>query len=351
MKNKNLIKLILVSAILLIPIIANASSQAGVLFLLIEPDSRANGMAEAFVAKADDAYAGWWNPGAMAFNRKNQIGAMHVNWFEDAGIEDIYYEYLGWNSYFEGIGNLGFHIVFLTYGKMERTDEENNSLGTFSSFELAPTITYASELTDNIGLGVNFKFIYSDLAPEGTGNTEEQTHGTGMSFAFDFGYKHKNIFNVDRLDFGATLQNVGPDITYINDEQSDPLPMNLRTGLSYRPIEDDFNLLTVNADMSKILANDDFILSRLVTAWTDDPSDQEIEEIIFSTGVEYVYIDMISLRGGYYYDKGGSITGPSFGAGLKYTFNEKYLVSFDFAMKQAGELTDYNKTFSLSLDF
>ncbi len=351
MKNKNLIKLILVSAILLIPILSNASSEAGVLFLLIEPDSRANGMAEAYVAKADDAYSGWWNPGAMAFNRKNQIGVMHVSWFEDANIDDVYYEYAGYNGYLEGIGNLGFHVVFMTFGKMERTDAENNYLGSFTSYELAPTFTYASQINDNIGLGVNFKFILSDLAPKGTGNTEESTHGRGISFAFDFGYKHKNIFNYDRLDFGVTLQNIGPDITYIDDEQSDPLPMNLRAGFSYRPLDDQFNRFTVNADMSKLLANDDFVLSRLVTAWKDDPFQQELESTIFSIGGEYVYLDMISLRGGYYYDKAGSMEGPSFGAGLKYSFNDKYIGSFDFAMKQAGELTHYNKTFSLSVDF
>jgi long-subunit fatty acid transport protein len=73
--------------------------------------------------------------------------------------------------------------------------------------------------------------------------------------------------------------------------------------------------------------------------------------MIFGVGMEYVYIDMISLRGGYYYDKGGSMIGPSFGAGLKYKFNNKYLLFFDFAMKQGGDLVDYNKTFSLGLEF
>jgi len=352
MKKKNLVKLLLVSAILLVPLFANATSTAGTLFLLIEPNSRANGMADAYVAKADDAFSGWWNPGAMAFNRKNQIGAMHVNWFQDAGISDIFYEYLGWNNYYEGIGNLGFHVIYLTYGKMDRTDEDNNDLGTFNSYEVAPTITYATQVAEKIGVGVNFKFILSDLAPEGTGNTEVDTKGRGISFAFDLGIKWKDIFNLNRLDWGLNIQNIGPDITYINEDQGDPLPLNFRTGLSYRPIDDSYNLFTINADMAKILANDDeLVITRLVTAWYDDPSDQEIEEIIFTTGMEYVYIDMISLRGGYFYDKGGSLTGPSFGAGLKYTFNEKYLVSFDFAMKQAGELTDYNKTFSIGLDF
>ncbi|MBN2829539.1 MAG: PorV/PorQ family protein [Candidatus Cloacimonetes bacterium] len=349
MKNKNLVKLLLIMAIAIIPMFAHATSQAGVLFLLIEPGSRANGMAEAYVAKADDPYSGWWNPGAMAFNRKNQIGAMHVNWFQDAGIDDLFYEYLGWNNYYEGIGNLGFHIIYLTYGKMDRTSEDGENLGTFNSYEVAPTFSYATEISPNIGVGVNFKVVLSDLAPEGTGHTD--TRGRGMSFAFDLGMKYKNIFSVNRLDWGVNLQNIGPDITYVDDEQSDPLPMNLRTGLSYRPLDDQYNLFTINADMSKILANDDFVLARLGTAWVDDPSDQEIDETIFSVGMEYVYIDMISLRGGYYYDKLGSVIGPSFGAGLKYKFNNKYLVFFDFAMKQAGELTSYNKTFSLGLEF
>ncbi len=386
MKN---IKVIVITLVVMLGIVIpqglDAVSEAGVIFLLIEPGSRPGGMGHAYVAQVDDGFAGYWNPGAMAFNRKTQFAGMHTNWLGEV-FDDIYIEYLGWNQYFDDIGNIGAHVVFLTYGKQDRMDEHGNYLGEFSSYELAVATSYANQVTERLGLGMTFKFILSDLAPEGTGATEEGVKGRGISYAFDFGVKTKGVdigqvivapyngliaaYNgiaaltgigkghysrlslpIEKLDFGLNLQNVGPNIVYIDDAQSDPLPMNWRMGFSYRLMESEFNKLTINADMNKLLANDDPFYQRIITAWYDDPLEQEIESTIFNIGAEYTYFNLLSLRGGYIYDKAGDIIGPSFGAGIQYTFGQRYQVSFDFAMQQGGELVDYNNTFSLGLDF
>ncbi len=354
-KSNVITRLICLTLLLVSPVLMFAVSEAAVIFLLIEPGSRPGGMGQAYVAQVDDGLSGYWNPGAMAFNRKTQFSLMHSNWLGDVdGIDDMYIEYLGWNQYFEDLsGNLGFHVIYLTYGKQERTSENNDALGTFTSYELALATSYAYQYSENLGLGMTFKFILSDLAPEGTGQSESGVKGRGISYAFDFGLKKKN-FLMNKLDLGFNLQNVGPNITFINEEQSDPLPMNFRMGLSYRLLESEFSTFTVNSDMNKLLANDDFVLKRLVTAWYDDGglfSKEEIESTIFNVGAEYTYWSLLSLRGGYIYDKAGSITGPSFGAGIQYTFANKYKASFDFAMQQGGELVDYNKTFSVGLEF
>src|SRR5690554_4690551 len=135
MKNiKTLIITLIVLSGILLPQALNAVSEAGVIFLLIEPGSRAGGMGHAYVAQVDDAFAGYWNPGAMAFNRKVQFAGMHTNWLADV-FDDIYIEYLGWNQYFEDIGNIGAHAIFLTYGKQDRMSEDGQYLGEFSSWE------------------------------------------------------------------------------------------------------------------------------------------------------------------------------------------------------------------------
>ena len=74
MKTKLL--LLTLVAVLLIPVAANAISEAAVIFLLIEPGSRAGAMGQAYVAQADDGFASYWNPGALAFNRKSQVASM-----------------------------------------------------------------------------------------------------------------------------------------------------------------------------------------------------------------------------------------------------------------------------------
>jgi hypothetical protein len=372
--------------------------------MLVEPSARAGGMGKAFVAQADDGFANYWNPGALAFNRNTQLAAMHTNWFGDVnGIDDMYLEYLSWNAYYEDIGNIGAHVLYMTYGEQEQRDFQGELLGMFSSWDIAVAVSYANQVRPSIGVGATFKFCYSYLAPEETGTTGDAGQkGDGMSWCFDFGLKSRGIdagqvavspyngaiamYNgvsslvgggqaeysdfsipIPRLDYGINIQNLGPDITYINKDQADPMPLNFRMGFSYRLLgpEDGtpqevtaekastrvMNRMTLNADMNKVLANDDNPVVRLVSAWTDDPSDQEMDEIIFNLGTEYVYYDLIALRGGYYYDKAGEMTGPCFGVGIKYTFDNTYDLGVDFAMVEGGELTDYNKLFSFTLNF
>jgi len=395
MKSKIIILALI--TIMLIPIAANAVSEAAVMFLLIEPSARTGGMGQAYVAQTDDAFAGYWNTGAMAFNRKKQIGSMFSNWFGKL-FSDMYYFHLAGNNYYEDLGNVGFAATYMTFGKQDHLDEDGNLLSTFESYDLSAAVTYGYQTSQNTGVGLAFKFILSDLAPEGTGSSEVGIKGRGMSYAFDLGVKHKtvdfgqilvspyngvlSIYNgiaslggfqkaglseysilVDKLDFGLNLQNIGPNITYINESQSDPLPMNFRMGFSYRALESKYNKLCINADMNKMLANGDPIYKRILTSWTDDFKDGdfasiadfnnsiEIREIIWGFGAEYIYLDLLSLRSGYILDRAGEIKGFSFGAGVHYTFNKQYLLNIDFAFQPGGDLQDYNQTFSLKVEF
>lgn len=331
---------------------AGSVSQEAVVWMLITPGSRSGGMGEAFVAQTDDSYATYWNQGAMAFNRKTQIAGMHTNWLQGSGVNDIYAEFLSWNNYYPEIGNIGFNIHFMNLGTQEQTDEDGNELGTFSSYALAASFVYGYQVSESWGVGTSFKFIYDKLAENGTGNTETDTKGVGKTFAFDLSAKCKNILYgisdnndfIGDLAWGINIQNIGPNISYVDNAQSDPLPMNVRTGLSYHALNDEFSNLFVNFDVNKVFANDDSVFERFI-------SDIDDNNYIYNFGTEYTYIDLISLRLGYVYDEAGSIQGTSFGTGIKYVFNEEYKVSADFALQPAGDLTDYNKTFSLSLEF
>jgi hypothetical protein len=401
------ILMITLAALIFIHVTINAISEGAVLYLLIEPGSRANAMAQAYVAQADDAFAGYWNPGAMAFNRKNQFSTQYSNWWGEV-FNDIYFFYLAGNTYMEDVGNLGINATYMAYGTQERTDGETGDvLGTFSSYDVNLAFSYGYQSSPKTGLGVTFKFIYSDLADEGTGDTEADVNGQGIAYAFDLGVKHIGVdfgqlmvspyngalylYNnladligtgkakysdfslpVDKLDFGLNFQNIGPNITYINESQADPLPMNWRMGFSYRVMEEKYSNLRINADMNKLLANNDPLYKRLFTAWTDDfnirtddagnkiddfssinnfINSVEIREIIWGIGAEYVYLDLLSLRGGYFADRMGEITGFSFGFGVHYLLNKSYLVGVDYAFQPGGALQDYNQTLSLKVEF
>ena len=395
MKSKVIILTLIL--ILIIPIAANAVSEAAVIFLLIEPSARTGAMGQAYVAQTDDAFAGYWNTGAMAFNRKKQFGSMFSNWFGQI-FSDMYYFHLAGNTYVEDLGNVGFNATYMTYGKMDQMDEDGMLLSTFESYDLSIATTYGYQISQKTGVGLAFKFIISDLAPEDASTGHTDTKGRGMSYAFDLGLQHKGVdfgqilvspyngalslyngiaqiggFNkaklsdysilVEKLDFGLNFQNIGPDITYIDESQSDPLPMNLRMGFSYRMLESKYSKFCINADMNKLLANRDPLYQRIFTTWTDDFKDGdfdslsdfnnsiEIKEIIWGVGGEYTYLDLLSLRSGYILDRAGDLKGFSFGAGFHYTFNKVYLVNIDYAFQPGGGLQEYNQTLSLKLEF
>jgi hypothetical protein len=344
--------LVILALLLLIPSLVFAVSEAAVIFLLIEPSSRSGAMGQAHVAQVDDAFAGYWNTGAMAFNRSTQIAFMHTNWFGEV-FTDIYYEYLAANMYFEDTGNLGLSFVYATYGKQQMIDEDGNYIKEFSSWDFSPALTYGYQVSKNIGVGGAFKYIHSDLAPEGTGQTETNTKGQGKSFAFDFGYLQKDILPIipmGRLDFGFNIQNFGPNITYINEEQSDPLPLNFRMGFSWKVFDQELSRLTLNADMNKLLANRNHEwYTRIIRDWYDQSLNDEWEEVILGAGAEYTYLNLLSLRGGYLLDRTGSIEGFSFGGGVFYNYEDHFRIDVDFAMQPGGDLQDYNKTFSLKV--
>ncbi len=335
-----------------------AVSNGAALFSLIEPSSRAGALGHAYVAQVDDGFATYWNTGAMAFNRKMQFAAMHTNWLEGI-FEDIYLEYLSFNTFVQDVGNVGISITFMNYGEQDRVDEFGVGDGTFRSWDFLLAGNYGYQFSPTFGVGTTFKLIYSNLADEGQADTEAGQKGSSFSYAFDFGLLKKDMsFGIDgleileRMDFGLNLQNVGPNMSYINEEQADPLAMNWRMGLSTRIWETEYNKVTINTDMNKELENEDFVLLRLITAWFDDEAKEEFESTIFNVGGEYTYYDLIAIRGGYIYDKAGDIIGPSFGFGVMYSIQDLYDIRFDFAAQQAGGLMDdFNKTYSLSFEF
>jgi hypothetical protein len=320
-----------------------AISQGSLLFLTFEPGGRANGMGRAYSAVADDAYAMWWNPGATAFNRKGQLAFNHIPWLQGSGLNDMFYEYLGWNQYFEDIGNLNAHIVLLDAGTQEQTDSSGGPLGNFHSFDIAGALGYSYEVIPaKLGVGANFKLIYSYLAPA-TGFTDSE--GKAFSFGFDLGAKYLDLGGLPGLDMSLVIQNMGPNVTFVDQEQADPPPMTVRVGAAYTVMDNPFNKLILSAEASKMLANDDAFLERFATGW------KYMDETIYGVGAEYTYLQLIALRGGYFSDEAGSITGPSFGAGFNYAFSNRYKLSLDFSMVPGGVLADFNKVFSIGFEY
>jgi len=312
-----------------------AVSEAAVLFLLISPGARASGMGNSFVATADDATASFWNPAGLAFQTGREVTFMHAKWLPQL-VDDMSYEFFAYKQYVESLGGtLGGNITFLNLGEQVFTKDDPTPLGTFRSWDLSVCVDYATKLNKNLGLGVGMKYIRSNLAPMGQG--AEQGKGIGDAFAVDLGVLYYFGF-LKGLRFGAALSNLGPKITYIDADQADPLPTNLRVGLGYDIINSEFNRLSTVIQTNKLLVvrhkdeKPQPFYQAFFTAWTDESLSEQAYKLISSIGLEYAYSNMIFIRTGYYYDEEGKVKYPTFGAGLQY-FNYR----FDFAYVAADQ--------------
>ncbi len=224
-------------------------SEAGAIFLLIAPGARAGGMGEAQVAIADDAYASYWNPAGLGFLKGSEFGFMHVNWLPNLA-DDIYYEFFAGRHHIPMLGTVGGHLIFLNLGEQIRTDEENNQLGTFTSYMMAVTGSYSTLLSHKSSIGLNAKVSYQHLAEIGAG--AEKGKGTSIDFGFDIGYLNKSFLS-DRLTLGLVVSNIGPKVDFIDPAQGDPQPTNLTLGLNFKLIDTEFNKINIVYDLNKML--------------------------------------------------------------------------------------------------
>jgi len=227
---------------------ALAQSEAGAVWLLINPGARPSGMGEAGVGIADDAYASYWNPAGLGFLRGREAALTHANWLPNLA-SDIYFEFLGYRQYVKDVGTLGGNIVLVNLGEQTRTNEYGINLGTFNSFMLAVTGSYGTALTRRSSLGVSVKMVHQHLTDQGAG--AEIGKGYSTNFCFDVGYL-KHQFLTKNLTLGATIANIGPKIAFIDVSQADPMPTNLKCGLAYT-IDGEYNKLTIAYDVNKLL--------------------------------------------------------------------------------------------------
>ncbi|MFQ5825249.1 MAG: PorV/PorQ family protein [bacterium] len=318
-----------------------AVSEAAVLFLLISPNARAGGMGEAFVGIADDVSAIYWNPAGLAFQEGKQFTSMYSKWLPQFNLDDLYYLFGAYRQSIEGLGTIGGNVTYINLGEQTITDETGpEPLGTFNSNEWAITFSYATLFSENLGIGLNVRFIRSNLSKVGAG--AEKGDGQANAFAVDIGVLKKN-FLINKLNFGVNIANIGPKITFVDASQADPLPTNFRAGFAYRLLDHEYNRITLVFDVNKLLVNknedgtSDSVFKAFLTSWDNN-------DYILNFGGEYWYANLIALRAGYNYDPSGKSEYLTIGAGLRYS-----IYQFDFGYISAGEGHPLSDTMRFSL--
>jgi hypothetical protein len=319
---------ILVAGVLALGFLASsvplqAQSESTAPFLLISPGARAGGMGEVGVANVDDATATYWNPAALTKLKRRHFSMMHSNWLPQFNLSDLYYDFAAYTHHFEDIGTFGLSATYLNLGEQEITDETGQVTGTFSSNNLAVGGSYGMTLNETMALGFTLKYIYMNLAPIGT--SAEQGDGQAGTIAADFGYLWTPKA-ASRMTFGAALSNMGPKLTFIDSDQADPLPMNIKFGITYLLLNGEHNKLSFSNEINKELVvrqdngDSDAFYKAIFNSWIHKNS-RSLNRMNFRQGLEYWYNDIFAIRAGYFHE-GERIGGRqffTFGSGLYFS--------------------------------
>ncbi len=306
-------------------------------FLSISQGTRASGMGSAFVAVADDPSAIFWNPAGIAKIKGVGVLFERTDW-----IADISYNFVAATYNLGNYGAIGVSFISSDMNEMNVTTiEEPDGTGeTFKATDMAISIAYAINLTDNFAIGFNPKFIQQSL-----------WRMSASAFAVDMGVQYitpfdgivlamsiSNFGTKMKLDGNSALVLHDPDPNstgnndmipaYLQTEEWE-LPLNFRVGLSYQPIKTDMHTVTIAFDAAH-------------------PSDN-YESV--NIGGEYAFNNMFFIRGGYkslfLEDSEESYT---FGAGIQQLLIGNLGLKIDYSYGDFGRLNNVQK-FSVIVSF
>lgn len=360
-------------------------------FLLVAADARAAGMADNGVATSADAFSQQWNPAKYAFAiDKAGFSISYTPYLTDL-VNDIslgqlnYYNRLNERSAFAG------SFRFFGLGNIELRENSEDIPRIVSPSEFAFDGSYSLKLSEKFSMAVAARYMNSNLkVASDTGDAS-----SASSFAIDvagFFQSEEIAFNEfnGRWRAGFNIQNLGPKISYDNTEfSSNFLPANLKAGAGFDFILDDYNKVAVNVEFAKLLvptpqvysnngvyygvdmngdgkvdstdntlADDEYRsigwFQGATQSFTDAPGgfSEELKEVTYSVGAEYLYQDSFAMRMGYFHESPdkGARQFFSLGAGFKYNV-VKVDVSYLFSTSKVKNPLENTLRFSLTFNF
>ncbi len=364
--------------VLLMAIKANGQDRiitTGVPFLLITPDARAAGMGELGVATSPDSYAQQWNPAKYAFSENNSgIGLSYTPYLRQL-VDDIF---LGSLTYFNKINERSAwasSLKYFSYGNVQFNDLMSGTIidqGSKRPNEITLDLSYSLKLSESFAMSVAGRFLRSDLKVH-TDMDATSANSLGVDIS---GFYQSSTFDMGNLNGlirgGFNISNIGPRLKYDEGGQMDFIPTNLRLGSGLDIIFDASNVLGVQLEFSKLLVptplayyddNDEFkgyrqpdidFFKGIFQSFNDAPGgfQEELKEITWALGVEYLFAQTLALRTGYFNEseQKGSRRYITFGAGFKLNGMEIDISYLSSTSKIRNPLENTLR-FSLSFNF
>ncbi|QKZ11962.1 type IX secretion system outer membrane channel protein PorV [Spirosoma sp. KUDC1026] len=337
-------------------------------FLNFTPDARSGALGETGVAMPDaDANSIFWNPSKLVFAKQDKGASIsYTPWLREI-VNDMYYTYLSGYSKLGKNSVIGGSLMYFDLGTVDFTTATGVAAGSFNSREYAITASYVQRLSQNFSLGVNLKYLNSNLAA-GSSNVGLKP---GATAAADISAFYRNEIRDNSTGkglgwaFGGMLSNLGGRINYGGLERY-YIPTNLRLGASLTYYADQYNKFNFMVDFNKLMTptpniqnvggapvnvnNNKNYFSAVFGSFADAPGgfSEELKEVTVSTGVEYWYNEQFAARAGYFGEsnlKGGRKYAT---AGLGLRLKQSFGVDFSYIVpiRQGSPLAN---TFRISL--
>ncbi len=291
---------------------------------MIAPDARAAGMGDVGAATDPDVNSQYWNPAKYPFCiSRAGVSLNYTPWLRQL-VSDMSVAYL--SGYYR-IGDYSAVSASLRYFSLGEvfTDESENAM-TINPYEMSLDVAYSLMLSEKFSLAAAVRWIYSDL----TYNYEDDT-SPGSAFAADIACYYNDYINIGerecQLGIGLNISNIGSKITFGGSDDSEFIPTNMRLGASLMVPVDEYSRFTIAADANKLLVptfpiqedgelQEDYerrkktdyydvsSIAGIFKSFGDAPGGmkEELQEINWSVGAEYVYNDKFSVRAGYHHE-------------------------------------------------
>lgn len=351
-------------------------------FLLVSADARSAGMADNGVASSADAFSHQWNPAKYAFAiDKAGFSISYTPYLTDL-VNDISLGQLNFYNRVNEKSAFASSFRFFGLGQIELRDNADDVPRIISPSEFAFDGSYSLKLSEKFSMAVGARFINSNLKVA----SDVGDASSASSFAVDVA----GFFQSEELPFsdfngrwraGFNFQNMGPKMSYDNTQSSTNfLPANMKLGGGFDFILDEYNKVGLNLEVSKLLVptpqnpdlNGDGTTTSteraqnnqnyqsigwfegIAKSFSDAPGgfSEELKEVTYSLGTEYLYQDSFALRAGYFHENKdkGARQYFSLGAGFKYTAI-KVDVSYLFSTSKVKNPLENTLRFSLTFNF
>ncbi len=306
----------------------------------IAPDARAAGMGDVGAATDPDVVSQYWNPAKYPFCiSRAGVALNYTPWLRQL-VNDMDLAYLA--GYYR-IGDYSAVSASLRYFSLGEVMSSDGDGMTINPYEMSVDVAYSLMLSEKFSIAAAVRWIYSDLTYDYTDDTSP-----GSAFAADIACYYNDYIMIGerecQLGLGLNISNIGSKITFGGSDQSEFIPANMRLGAALMVPIDEYNRFTIAADANKLLvptypiqedgeSGEDYeqrvqkdyydisSIAGIFKSFGDAPGGfkEELQEIRWSVGAEYVYNDKFSLRAGYHHESEnkGNRKYFTFGAGFR----------------------------------